>query len=148
MSELVFNIADELLLSPTLPTILVDADGIVLSASPATSRLCASSVDRPLSEAFDISAHALAEHLASDGQSTLVGHCFDAHAHINYVVAQAIKLQQRPATLIVFTDLRPSRQAEEKRFDVTPYPVLRLSADGRIQFANEQAQCKLGANLI
>jgi hypothetical protein len=142
------NIADEDLLSSPLPCLLVDGDGIILNASPAAKRFCASVANRPLSEAFGISREALAEHLASQGQRLLVGESVDINERTNHVLAQAIGVAQRPATLVVLTDLQPSRRAEEQRFDLTPYPVLRLSFDGRVLFANEAARSKLGGDLI
>jgi PAS domain-containing protein len=142
------SIADGHLLSSALPCLLVDGDGIVVNASPAAERLCVSLANRPLAEAFGISREALAEHLASQGKRVLVGESVDINEHTNHVVAQAVQMPERSGTLVVLTDLQPSRRAEEQRFDVTPYPVLRLSFDGHIVFTNEAAQRQLGANLI
>jgi hypothetical protein len=58
------DIAAEELLSSPLPCLLVNDDGIILDASPAAKRFCASVANRPLSETFGISREALAEHLA------------------------------------------------------------------------------------
>jgi len=142
------DIAAEELLSSPLPCLLVNDDGIIWDASPAAKRFCASVTNRPLSETFGISREALAEHLATQGQRVLVGESVDINERTNHVLAQAIGVPQRSATLVVLTDLKPSRQAEEQRFDLTPYPVLRLSFDGRVLFANEEAQRTLGANLV
>jgi PAS domain-containing protein len=142
------NIADKDLFSSPLPCLLVDGDGIIVNASPAAKRFCASVANRPLSEAFGISREALAEHLASQGQRLLVGESVDINERTNHVLAQAIGVPQGPATLVVLTDLQPTRRAEEQRFDLTPYPVLRLSFDGRVLFANEAARSKLGRDLI
>jgi PAS domain-containing protein len=142
------NIMDQDLLSSPLPCLLVNGDGIILNASPAVKRICASVANRPLSDAFGISREALAEHLASQGQRVLVGESVDINERTNHVLAQAVEVPECAATLVVLTDLGPSRHAEEQRFNVTPYPVLRLSYDGRIVFTNEAAQRSLGANLI
>jgi PAS domain-containing protein len=150
MSELMAKgdtAAEELLSSP-LPCLLVNDDGIILEASPAAKRFCATVANRALSETFGISREALTEHLATQGRRVLVGESVDINGRTNHVIAQAIEVPQGSATLVVLTDLKPSRQAEERRFDLTPYPVLRLSFDGRVLFANEAAQRALGANMI
>jgi PAS domain-containing protein len=40
------------------------------------------------------------------------------------------------STLVLVLDGAPFRRAEARRFDATPYPVLRLRPDGRVGFAN------------
>lgn len=134
------------LFSSTLPCILVDRDGLIRKASPAANDLCSSPLNRSLEEAFAISMGSLAEHLASQGLRVLVGKCTDVNQRTSHVIAQAAEWPS--ATLIMLTDLSSSRHAEERRFDVTPYPVLRLSVDGLILFANRAAEQKLGANLL
>ena len=141
------TISNATLLSSPLPCLIVDRHGIISNASPAVNRLSVSAVNRPLAHAFGISQEELSVHLASGGDRLLVGESIDSDGRANPVLAQAFNLPKRQATLLILTDLGPWRRAEETRFDATPYPLLRLSHDGRILFSNSAAFRALEADI-
>jgi PAS domain-containing protein len=132
------------LMASPVPCLIVDRQGIILDASPGVTHLCPSVVNRPLAEVFGISQEALTEHLASQGNRALFGETVDFRRRRNPLLAQALPLAKDGAALLVITDLGPTRRAEEKRFEATPYPLMRLSNDGHVLFSNSAADRALG----
>jgi len=135
------------LLSSSVPCLVVDRDGIVRDASPGVCSAFAPALNRSLAETLGIAKSELAEHLAGRGNRVLVGRSLDASGRIDPVLAQAVDLPANDLTLLILTDLGPSRRVEEARFQATPYPVLRLSPKGLILFVNQAAEETLGTDL-
>ncbi|CAB3770092.1 GAF domain-containing protein [Paraburkholderia humisilvae] len=130
------NPEHELINSP-LPCALVDAHDIVTDASASLKTLLPDVVGRALPEVLELDASMLVTLRTSCGPvdssyRTLAGELMPA------IVQSLAAGYPAPGMLLVVTDCARFRLMESRRFESTPYTVMRVSEDGAVRFANAE----------
>lgn len=130
------------LIGTNAPCALIDAAGVVRQASPAFEAIFPAVNGTTLSDSFQTTTAAPGTPSASTGPArTIFGTYQKESGERVPAVLQMIPLghERDGRTLIVVTDGAAFRKAEADRFESTPCPILRITVDGRITFANGEA---------
>jgi PAS domain-containing protein len=130
-----------------IPCALVDASGAVCEANASFDALFPGATAMPLSDRMPCGGDVTA---LIDGSQNML-HMFYQRQTGERVpaIVQSVPLDRHgsPHTLIVVTDGAPFRKSESKRFESTPCPILRITVDGRITYANADARCTFSFKL-
>lgn len=126
------------LLESTICCAVVDSIGKVIRASDTLCEIAPGILDKNIKVAFDIDNIALIRTSGSNGVYGIYrnteGEWMPALLHALYDVSGT-----GGSTLVEVMDGSAFRAAETNRFESTPYPVIRVSRDGTIRFANAEA---------
>jgi len=130
-----------------IPCALVDASGEICEANASFEALFPGATGMLLSDRMQCGGAVTA--LIHGSQNML--HMFYQRQSGERVPAiiQSVPLERHgsPPTLIVVTDGALFRKSESKRFESTPCPILRITVDGRITYANSDARCSFSFKL-
>ncbi|MFM0521832.1 PAS domain-containing protein [Caballeronia jiangsuensis] len=127
------------LLASDLPCAFVDGQGVVIEANEALNALSPGLVGSTLADAFGIDPAALAdEHADAPGVCGIWESKF--REQLPAVVRVVYRVRDTDRKVAIVTDCTALRRAETVRFSRTPYTVMRVSVDGIVRYANEEAQ--------
>jgi PAS domain-containing protein len=117
---------------------LIDRAGTVLSASNSLLATAPNIVGKSVKEAFDIDPVVLSGGHERSGNygvyANTYGELMPAMLQVLYEVAG-----DPGSTLVNVMDGAPFRRVETERFESTPFSVIRVSPDGIVRFANDDA---------
>jgi PAS domain-containing protein len=126
------------LLASGAPYVLVDPEAKVLQTSEALQKMVPGIVDESIGDAFHVDRTQL---LGQDIPYPSVQGFYE-NLRGEKIPAILQTVMEHPAAgsrLVLVTDGAPFRQAENQRFDSTPYAVMRVSPDGIVHFANAES---------
>jgi PAS domain-containing protein len=133
----------KVLLASELPCAVVDGQGVVVEANEALDALSPGIVGRRLANAFGIDPAALAEeHADARGVCGIWRSVCDEQ--LPALVQIVYRVRETDRKVAIVTDCTALRRAETVRFSKTPYTVMRVSVDGKVRYANEEAQKMFG----
>ena len=126
------------LIASGLPCALVTGSGVISEASAALQAMVPDLVGSSMVKTFQIDTSSPSDPDAD----TLAANAIYRSATgelLPAIVQTACRLDDTGASLVVVTDCAAIRRAEAKRFESTPFTVMRLSPDGVVRFANPEA---------
>jgi PAS domain-containing protein len=138
------------ILESNISCVLIDRNALVARASEPLLAVAPTIVGRHVSEAFNLDSAALD---VAHGRCSAYGIYRDPDGQLVPATLRALyEIEDSDGSLLVgVTDGAPFRRAEAERFASTPYPIMRVTPDGIIRFANDEARWTLapaGAEIV
>ncbi|MEM5317162.1 PAS domain-containing protein [Paraburkholderia sp. JHI869] len=131
------------LLASDLPCAFVDGRGVVVKANEALEAMTPGLAGSMLADAFGVDPAALA-----DGNADAPGACgiwrSASGEQLPAMVKIVYRVRETDWKVAMVTDCTAFRRAETVRFSKTPYTVMRVSVDGVVRYANEEAHKMFG----
>lgn len=132
------------LISSSFPCALTNRDGVLTAINPAAARLLPQArVGQALPPLLGLDLARMHAEAAEQVPEPLPG-LAEAPDGATVALLAHPMLAESGGLVVGLTDLTSAREAEQRRFEKTPYSTLRLDAEGRVRYANSAARVLFG----